>query len=305
MKKFYSRELINKLVFVFSMLVLISSTSFLYAADFSFVSMADCRGDVNGINKPVLDKIVALAKDTNPAFVLFSGDVVIGNKDLKVFGNQVNAFAAALKPLTDICPVYNTYGNHECLSMAHQQILLDKLATPMTYDGKYKGHAYSFDYENSHFAAVASTFFGEKYMISDEQLKWLEDDLKKASKSEHIFVFSHVPAFPVGPHIGSALDKYKDQRDKFWNLLVKYKVDVYFCGHEHLYNSQLNKGVYQIITGTCGAPFEGSNAGNFFHYGRIDVSGADVKITITDINNKVRDIISYSKKVPAFMQMAE
>ena len=64
----------------------------------------------------------------------------------------------------------------------------------------------------------------------------------------------------------------------------------------------MKQGVYQIINGTCGAPFEGANPGNFFHFARIDVSGQDVRITVTDVDNKVRDVISYSKKVPCFMK---
>ena len=109
--------------------------SFSYAADFTFVSMADSRGDVNGINKPVLDKLVGFARNANPAFVLFSGDIVTGSKDMNVFDAEVNAFANALKPLTDICMIYNTFGNHESLSLLHQEHLVNKLGNPVTSSG--------------------------------------------------------------------------------------------------------------------------------------------------------------------------
>ncbi len=40
----------------------------------------------------------------------------------------------------------------------------------------------------------------------------------------------------------------------FWKLLVDYNVPAYFCGHEHLYSRQSVDGVFQIITGSAGAP---------------------------------------------------
>ena len=47
---------------------------------------------------------------------------------------------------------------------------------------------------------------------------------------------------------------YLDRRDKFWELLNKYKVAAYICGHEHIYGRQSVAGIYQIVAGSSGAP---------------------------------------------------
>ena len=98
--------------FVFVCVILLTVGTAL-AEDFNFVSMADARGESTAINKPILDKLVALAAATAPDFVLFEGDTVLGSKkDLSRFKAQLAEFKQAMKPLSDICNIYYAVGNH-------------------------------------------------------------------------------------------------------------------------------------------------------------------------------------------------
>jgi hypothetical protein len=45
-----------------------------------------------------------------------------------------------------------------------------------------------------------------------------------------------------------------EEAKKFWDILNKYKVAAYICGHEHVYTRQKIGGVWQVITGRAGAP---------------------------------------------------
>jgi 3',5'-cyclic AMP phosphodiesterase CpdA len=61
------------------------------------------------------------------------------------------------------------------------------------------------------------------------QKKWLEDGLKN-SKAKWKFVVGHHPLYSAGGRKG----KTGDMLNSFGELFEKYKVDVYFCGHEHV-----------------------------------------------------------------------
>jgi len=277
------------------------------AEDFNFVSMADARGESTAINKPILDKIVALAAAAKPEFVLFEGDTVLGSKkDLNRFKAQLAEFKQAMKPLSDLCNIYYAAGNHECNGQAHQDLFRQTFNNPTSGPGgKYEGFAYSFDHKNSHFICLATNLFDENNILSNDQMKWLEGDLKMSMNAEHVFVIGHSPAYPVGSHIGSSLDKYPAQRDKFWALLNKYRVDAYFCGHEHTFDRQKVDNVFQIINGSCGAPLRTkigrggteNYSGSFFQYVLVNVSGPDVTFSIYDETNKLRDKFRLSRRV--------
>jgi hypothetical protein len=95
----------------------------------------------------------------------------------------------------------------------------------------------------------------------------LEDAFERGV--EHIFVFGHEPAFPIGGHLDDCLPDvgwflkdtsdssrliHIEERDRFWGMLETYDVDAYICGHEHNYGRQSVDGVYQIVSGGAGAP---------------------------------------------------
>jgi hypothetical protein len=125
---------------------------------------------------------------------------------------------------------------------------------------------------------------------------WLASDLA-ATTADHIFVFGHEPAYPVGPHLGNSLDAYPAERDAFWQLLVDHEVDIYFAGHEHLYNHVVVEGVHQVISGTCGAPIYTGYGGEFYHYVVVTVNGLDVSVQVFDDSGTLRDGFEYSRYV--------
>lgn len=160
----------------------------------------------------------------------------------------------------------------------------------------YKELVYSFDYENSHFVILDSNVAGDEYgRITGGQLSWLFKDLKN-TKKEHIFVFFHEPAYPVGPHIGSSLDVDLAKGDIFWEVLSRNRVLAVFNGHECLYRRSIHKGVYQIINGTSGAPIYKGRGGEFYNYAVVDIDDERIQVTIKDEFGKERDKFLLWKK---------
>lgn len=119
---------------------------------------------------------------------------------------------------------------------------------------------YSFDYGNAHFAVINNYFDGKSDTgtdgdIVDETYQWLYSDLSNTQK-KYIFVFGHEPAYPLPDmdsgrlrHKDDSLNKYPENRDRFWKLLKDKGVIAYICGHTHNTSIEKIDGVYQIDAG--------------------------------------------------------
>ncbi len=150
----------------------------------------------------------------------------------------------------------------------------------------YRETSYSFNFGASHFVFLNTDYWmacPKKNMfndtiklgffkkgnfpgrIMDNQIIWLEKDLKKARDLgiKHIFIFGHQPIFPISEkdiidYSNHASDKLKNdikyRRKKIWSIFTKYNVDAAFFGHEHNYSRTIIKHTWQIITGGAGAP---------------------------------------------------
>lgn len=253
------------------------------AEEFDFAAMSDSRGMYNGVNKPVLEDLIThmLEKNKNIKFLLFPGDMIDGDKNNpeKIRG-QLQTWKKIMEPVYNSQMewpyVWTVPGNHEIQNKNAENIY--RLFFPDVYSNgpeDEKGLSYYFIYKNTLFIGIDTNrwYYGDVENPSDDRtdwryikhLDWLEKVLKegKDKKAKHIFVFGHEPAFPTGGHLRDSLPNlgnfkgsyewHLQQRDLFWELLSKYKVDAYICGHEHSYSRQKISGVYQIISGGAGA----------------------------------------------------
>src|SRR5690606_745780 len=110
---------------------------------------------------------------------------------------------------------------------------------------------YSFDYGNTHFVAINSGYaqLAQKlgkllYSKSSDDYKWLEKDLKKASKNKHIkwiVVYCHYPVFSFG------VSNVLEWQSQIQHLLDKYEVDLVLSGHRHVYERHASIKGDQII----------------------------------------------------------
>ena len=281
---------LSYMVLSFVLLSISLGSSAAYAESFNFIAMADSRGNNNGVNDVVLSRIVDLVSQENAQFIVFSGDLVSGSCTDIVLTSQLYHWRDVMNPIYNStmygAKVYAGPGNHDICNSGSESVwqsVFDDL--PLDGPSGETYMTYSFDYLNSHFIMVDTNRTGNFHTIN---YNWLANDLASTS-AEHIFVFGHEPAFPAGPHVGSSLDYYPSQRDAFWQLLSDYNVDIYFAGHEHLYNHVNVNGVHQVIAGTVGAPIYSGYGGDFYHYALITVDGSDVSVEIIDDSGAVRD----------------
>ncbi|MEI6309406.1 MAG: S-layer homology domain-containing protein [bacterium] len=251
------------------------TTTATFDQPFTFVSMADNRGS------RLADDLVALpaafsricrqAEDLGPSFVLHSGDLFVGSNLLTEQEQLYERFKEVTDPLARQAPFLISPGNHEMSRGNPDFSPLDlfnrQFWQPAKLDG-YPGTCFSWDWGNSHFVSVDSCRYDPTddnngmYQVRAEEQAWLEQDLKTAQEKglRHIFVFSHANAFDPAGEAPYGLGLTPQLRDDFWQILERYGVDAYLCGHRHIFDDSSSPGqVVQWINGNSGSVAEGSN----------------------------------------------
>ncbi len=105
------------------------------------------------------------------------------------------------------------------------------------YSGRNLKRPYYITKANGYtFIAISSEDDRTSAVISNKQIKWLDNQLKKASKKKHgpIFVMCHWPINGVCGQMEIDPDmEMGKQSDKVRKVLEKYDNVFYFCGHVH------------------------------------------------------------------------
>lgn len=279
----------------FIALIVLTAVLSVNAQSFKFASMSDSRGSDNGVNSPVLKALTEhlLKNNTDLKFIIFAGDMVNGHRnDPDRTKRELLHWKEVMKPAYEspnlIWPkIWPVVGNHEIRHRKDEDNFRELFQDVyMNGPKEQKGLSYSFDYGNSHFCIINTDawYYGDKYDTADDRpdwhyikyIEWVENDLKAAKERgvKHIFTFSHEMPFPIGGHLHDGLPNlgrnltlpldstrqwYLQRRDRFWNIMKKYNADAHICGHEHTYGRQEVEGVYQVLTGSTGAPLYNFN----------------------------------------------
>ncbi len=316
MQKYKSVFLSRMFLILILLLILIPPSS--QAEGFKFAAMSDSRGPYNGVNDPVLSAMIEHLIKTQPdvKFVVFAGDMVNGHKD-----DPDRTVRELLHWREVMAPIYNNpnmiepkiwpvIGNHEVQHPDDRDNFRKVFPeTLMNGPDEDKGLSYSFDYNNSHFCMINTDnwYYGDPLDSTDDRIDWhyikhmdwLETDIKEAYERgvEHIFTFSHEMPFPMGGHLRDGLPNlrrnftlpldstrqwYLERRDRFWDMMKEYNADAHICGHEHSYGRQSIDDVYQIITGSVGAPL-------YYHNPKYD----DDEIPEEEFEMPYRDAIKF------------
>lgn len=176
----------------------------------------------------------AWAKTLGTAFEVYpKTDFIVNTGDLVDHGDNQKQWAWMFNTASD--SLMNTYmmpaaGNHE----DHGTNALDNyfVLPNVPEQDKASGVYYSFDYNNAHFAVLNTNNLNEKEALTDEQIKWLTDDMTK-SDAQWKFAVLHKAVYSQGSH-------YKDDdvcaiRQQLQVLMPQLQIDMVFQGHDHVY----------------------------------------------------------------------
>jgi hypothetical protein len=206
------------------------------AADFQFVVFGDTRTRTD-VHRKV---IASLLKNSNPEFVLHTGDTVANGSDPSLWPVFFDIERELLRKAT----FFPSLGNHE----RNAREWYDYFNVESSY--------YSFNWGSSHFTVlntdIANIGPGAELQkrFWQEQVKWLREDLEKNQNADFRFVLGHHPPMTAvsnrqgdNPHMTALMP-----------LFTEYKVTAGFFGHDHNYQHYFKDGVHYFITGGGGAP---------------------------------------------------
>ena len=147
--------------------------------------------DVAATLKAAVEKINALG--TPPEFILHTGDITHLSKP-----EEFDAVDQILKGARSR-DIFYVPGEHDVLNDDGRQFL-DR------YGKRSKGSGwYSFDHKGVHFVGLVNVMnlkAGGLGTLGNEQLEWLENDVKHLASSTPVVVFAHIPLWSVYPEWG-------------------------------------------------------------------------------------------------------
>jgi hypothetical protein len=301
--------------------------------DYTFVVAGDNRvaaedtvGDPSTTNTYQLKRMFSEITDLKPLpkFLFFNGDLILGytDGDTVRLAHELREWIRIYKesPLakTDV-KLVAIPGNHEVC----EKVGSGKLAMPvyeriwaremkdyilgdngpratglipgtdslMTNQGKM---TYSFDYGGDHFVILSTDAADRESRVP---YHWVEKDLSQAHNDgvRHIFAFGHKPAFACAYEAEPALDEYTSNRDSLWACFEKYKCDILFSSHFHLWDTvEPHKGkTWEIVVGNAGAPLAKDWLPAYFGF------------TVVRVYSKKLDITSMGRDADKDHQTAE
>ena len=129
--------------------------------------------------------------------------------------------------------------------------------------------------------------------LNEEQFIKFEAELKKSSTYKHRFVIIHKA--PLSPYQQSWYrPELSPWSNKFMQLCEKYKVDMVFSGHEHMFKDSVHGGVRYINTGGGGMlTTVPASDGGYLNYVVVRVYGGYVDYEVRKVFPPFWEYISY------------
>jgi len=244
----------------------------------------------NGVATVVLTAIAKDIVSQGVDFVLFPGDMVLGETDATSLDAMLTTWEKTMSPLANAnIPVYVTRGNHEYFSKdAHTAAFNPGDPGKKTYLSHFQmppngpegeiGLTYSFTWKNAKIIAFDqyvgrregfnSRLYSQGSNKGQMMNPWVLAQINNSPAGVN-FVMAHEQIFPTGSH-QDCFANDPDSRDALVHALATHN-GTYFSGHDHLYirgvvtNSNGDR-VPAFTVGTAGA-------GNY-NYGTFDVAAA-------------------------------
>jgi hypothetical protein len=238
---------------------------------FNFVAIGDSESyNTDTRYNDELPFVLSQAKTLNPDFAVFNGDIITatGDNNRALIQNVKSLIESNFDRYFLVLDKHDYECGEPCIDLWFDIFWNKKIR-----DGEQRKLYYSFDYKNTHFA-VLSTSYPIKYSVDDLQLDWLANDLQKTDK-ENIIVLAHVPMinfYKESKEECHDMSCSEPNRTRLVSILENNKVDLVLLGHEATFDHKEKNGIDYVIVG---------NVGNSAKYD--DVISGDV-FTLVEVN---------------------
>jgi hypothetical protein len=235
--------------------------------DFRFSILGDRTG---GAQPEIYGRVWREVDMLHPDFVVNVGDTIQGGKDELAPGQWQE-----LRPIWERYshyPLYFTPGNHDVFSDT-SRALYEKETRRKSF--------YSFNYQDAHFTILDNSRTTE---LSEEQIQFLEKDLKAHKNKEPKFIFFHKPYWIPLLKLGAS-------DFPLHQVARKYGVKHIISGHGHQFVRIVRDGIAYMEVGSSGGNMtraleqgHGFKEGRFYHHVWGRVKNGKVELTIKEID---------------------
>jgi len=274
-----------------------------FSDDFSFIHITDLHfGDPRGFRENIKETIgmksikrcISEINLFHPDFVVISGDLVFGQLYLREYSKEYPKCYELIQQFdvpTFLCP-----GNHD----GYRRPFEDGLEFWNKYFGPYY---YSFNYGDFHFQSINSYDWPEISRLSiffialnwggsiqEEQLQWIEEDLKSNNPELTFMFMHHNPLWDTKSD--SLLHRGYKNRENLLSLINQYGVDMVLAGHVHYDNVTIDNNTIFVTTTTPESEIRVEDG--YWGYRLIDIE--DGKIVSYNYKEPKYSIPSYNLK---------
>lgn len=159
-------------------------------------------------------------------------NAVLGISLGDIVGDDLNLQPKYSKIMKEIgLPWYNVMGNHDMNLDAKEDHLSDE-----TFEANFGPANYSFNYGNVHFIVLDDILYpdprgGKSYWggFREDQLKFVENDLKLVDKNKLIVISYHIPLF-----LGGENHFRKEDRERLFQALKPFENALLLSAHTHV-----------------------------------------------------------------------
>ncbi len=257
----------------------------------TFAVLGDSRSKAR-----IFSAIASQICDIDPTVIIANGDLVANGGNPGQWHSQ---FFEPSKEMIDHIPFLSAVGDHESDNVDGDSA---KLFTYYLFPHKDNMKLwFSYDIGNAHFI-----FLDWRYPDSKEMEDWFKKDAA-ASDKKWKFVVMHRPPYNLGGH-------HVSWGKNIWpDLFQKYRIDVVFSGHSHLYErffpikpetgKDTTWAVSYITTGGAGASLYEATPGpslaytkSVNHFLKVDLGKDKIEIKAIGVKGETLDSVSWSKK---------
>ena len=261
---------------------------------FRFVAYGDTRfhdpKDTEPANPAVRVALVQAIAGLNPAFICFTGDIVLNGNDV----NDWKIWDSETSPFRDKkIPVYPALGNHDLHGDANVALANYFQRFPDLKNSRY----YSVRVANT-WVLVLDSSLDE---VSGPQGQWLADKLDHVPADvDFVFVMDHHPPYTSssddkkygGGHSARTTEQALAKTLEARQALARYRI-VVFSGHVHNYERHEHGGVTYFVSGGGAAhaypieraaddPFQSKEVN--YHYLLVEVDQKRLKVTMNRLD---------------------
>jgi len=236
--------------------------------DFHLAFLGDRTG---GAEPQVYGRVWREIELMHPDFVINVGDTIEGGKDDGTVERQWSQFQSIWKRYKHY-PLYFTAGNHDIWSPLSEKLYVRETRFQPNY---------SFNYQDTHFTVLDNS---RTEALAEEQLRFLEEDLKANQNRSPKFVIFHRPYW---------IETLKARGTDFalHRIAKKYGVGYVISGHGHRFVRMESDGIVYMEVGSSGGTMkgkfvngEGFAQGCFYHWVWCRVEGSKVALTVKEID---------------------